>query len=249
MKNAFILITLLLFSVSSFAQLEPFNAYLGFNWNSGLRLKDEVSEAFFNELELDNSYSSYTSLNRTFSEYGVGFKTKRKNVYLDFSLLQGTDFINVNGSASKRENDTSYTIYTYADISAALVGLRSMVRLSTPAERRFVMHYSLGLEGLLAYDLDSEGSILVRPSGFFNGNNSNEVRTILDPSFTGAYGNVNIVQNVGFAFKLAKDETKFPLNKAYVESDFQLLNNFTFIDGTNSRYRTFGLILALGYQF
>jgi hypothetical protein len=188
----------------------------------------------------------FTTLNRVFSEYGVGFKGKRKNIYFDFSLLQGTDYLSASESDYVTTNDTSYFTSSNYDVSSALIGLRSAIRLSTPRDQRFVVHYSFGIEGLLAYDVDAEGQVWSRDSNF---GASNETRTFIEPSFSGSYGNASLVQNIGLAFKFGKDETKFPFNKAYIESDFQLLNNFAFIDGTTSQYRTFGLILALGYQF
>ena len=247
MKNVVVILVLsFLFIGNVEAQLKPYNATLGFNWNNGQRIPDKVTEAFFKNLDFPQQYNFYTTLNRVFSEYGVGFKGKRKNVYYDFSLLQGTDYINSYGSDYVTLNDTSYYVNSDYDISSALVGIRSALRLSTPREQRFVVHYSFGVEGLLAYDVDAEGRTTRRLSNF--GSNDEE-RTFEEASFTGSYGNANIVQNIGLAFKFGKDETKYPLNKAYIEGDFQLLNNFTFINGTTSQYRTFGLILALGYQF
>ena len=236
----------MLMGIAANAQFKPFNASLGFNWNGTQRVPDEVPKAFFSDINFSNQFSVYTTFNRVFSEYGVGFKGKRKNIYFDFSLLQGTDYINASESDYITNNDTSYFISTNYDVSSALIGLRSAIRLSTPRDQRFVVHYSFGIEGLLAYDVDAEGQVWSRDRNF---SASNETRTFIEPSFSGSYGNASLVQNVGLAFKFGKDETKFPLNKVYIESDFQLLNNFTFIDGTTSQYRTFGLILALGYQF
>lgn len=236
----------MLMGIAANAQFKPFNASLGFNWNGTQRVPDEVPKAFFSDINFSNQFSVYTTFNRVFSEYGVGFKGKRKNIYFDFSLLQGTDYINASESDYSTNNDTSYFISTNYDVSSALIGLRSAIRLSTPRDQRFVVHYSFGIEGLLAYDVDAEGQVWSRDRNF---GASNETRTFIEPSFSGSYGNASLVQNVGLAFKFGKDETKFPLNKVYIESDFQLLNNFTFIDGTTSQYRTFGLILALGYQF
>jgi hypothetical protein len=247
MKNGLLFFCFfLLLGLSSHAQLKPFNATLGFNWNSTQRVPDEIPRAFFNDANVLNQYSFYTSLNRVFSEYGVGLKGKRKNIYFDLSVLQGTDYINSSESDYVTERDTTYFRNKYYDVSSALIGLRSAIRLSTPRDQRFVVHYSFGVEGLYAYDVDAVGEEFKRESNF---SSSNESRSYIAPSFTGPYGNANIVQNVGLAFKFGKDETKYPLNKAYVESNFQLLNNFTFINGTASQYRTFGLILALGYQF
>jgi|AntRauTorckE5430_2_1112549.scaffolds.fasta_scaffold01266_2 hypothetical protein len=236
----------MLMGIAANAQFKPFNASLGFNWNGTQRVPDEVPKAFFSDINFSNQFSVYTTLNRVFSEYGVGFKGKRKNIYFDFSLLQGTDYINASESDYITTNDTSYFSSTNYDVSSSLIGLRSAIRLSTPRDQRFVVHYSFGIEGLLAYDVDAEGQVWSRDRNF---GASNETRTFIEPSFSGSYGNASLVQNVGLAFKFGKDETKFPLNKVYIESDFQLLNNFTFIDGTSSQFRTFGLILALGYQF
>ena len=246
MKNTLIFCCCMLLVFSASAQLKPFNASLGFNWNGTQRVPNEIPTAFFNDVNFASQYDFYSTLNRVFSEYGVGFKGNRKNIYFDFSVLQGTDYITSYHSDYFNIGDTSYIKSEDYDMSSALIGLRSAVRVSTPSDQRFVVHYSFGVEGLLAYDVDAGGQAVIRESDF---SRSNEARTYIDPSFSGSYGNANIVQNVGLAFKFGKDETKYPLNKAYLESDFQLLNNFTFIDGTASQYRTFGLILALGYQF
>ncbi|MFT6113070.1 MAG: hypothetical protein ACJA19_001823 [Bacteroidia bacterium] len=236
----------MLMGIAVNAQFKPFNASLGFNWNVTQRVPNQVPKAFFNDIAFSNQFNVFTTLNRVFSEYGVGFKGKRKNIYFDFSLLQGTDYLSASESDYVTTNDTSYFTSSNYDVSSALIGLRSAIRLSTPRDQRFVVHYSFGIEGLLAYDVDAEGQVWSRDSNF---GASNETRTFIEPSFSGSYGNASLVQNIGLAFKFGKDETKFPFNKAYIESDFQLLNNFTFIDGTTSQYRTFGLILALGYQF
>ena len=244
MKKIIIISFWMACTFASNAQTKPYDATLGFNYNNSQRVPSSVIKSIF-ENPNNRDAEHNTTLNRVFSDYGMGFTTPRKQMFIDLSILQGTDYWYSNTYRSATSNDTNYTYYDYYGVSASLLGLRAGLRLSTPTDNQFFVHYSIGVEELIGYGVQAYGTSTKRLSNSFEEQES----YTLEPVFTGAYSSSNIVQNVGFAVKLGKDESNFPFNKVYVESDFQLLNNITFLNKNVSHYRTFGCIVALGYQF
>ena len=139
---------------ASSAQLKPYNATLGFNYNNSQRVPSSVIESIF-ENTSNRDAEHNTTLNRVFSDYGMGFTTPRKHVFVDLSILQGTDYWYSNTYRSETSNDTNYTYYDYYDVSASLVGLRTGLRLSTPTDNQFFVHYSIGVEELIGYGMQA----------------------------------------------------------------------------------------------
>ena len=244
MKKTILILCWMACTFASSAQTKPYNATLGFNYSNSQRVPSSLIKSIF-ENPNNRDAEHNTALNRVFSDYGMGFATPRKQMFIDLSILQGTDYWYSNTYKNETINDTNYTYYDYYDVSASLVGLRAGLRLSTPTDNQFFVHYRLGVEELIGYGVQANGTSTKRRSNSFDEQES----TTLEPIFTGAYSSSNIVQNVGFAVRLGKDERNFPFNKIYVESDFQLLNNITFLNKNVSHYRTFGCIVALGYLF
>ena len=97
---------------ASSAQIKPYNATLGFNYNNSQRVPSSVIESIF-ENTSNRDAEHNTTLNRVFSDYGMGFTTPRKHVFIDLSILQGTDYWYSNTYRSETSNDTNYTYYDY----------------------------------------------------------------------------------------------------------------------------------------
>ena len=234
---------LLCFYSVSFGQLTISNAGVGFNFNNGQRVPNKTMSKFFPDQNLAITGSYNTSLNRVFSEYRVGFKFEnRKAVYLETSLLQGTDYYDsyyynygtVQDSFSNRNTN----------VNSSLLGLRLMARFSTPMDRRVFVSACIGTEFLGAYDVESEGQTNAYGSNF-----SNRTTSFFTSNAVSNYSSINLIQEIGISFKLGKKDKNYPLDHVYVQSHFQALSNFTIIDGSTQRYRTFGLILAMAYEF
>jgi len=234
---------LLCFYSVSFGQLTISNAGVGFNFNNGQRVPNKTMSKFFPDQNLAITGSYNTSLNRVFSEYRVGFKFEnRKAVYLETSLLQGTDYYDsyyynygtVQDSFSNRNTN----------VNSSLLGLRLMARFSTPMDRRVFVSACIGTEFLGAYDVESEGQTNAYGSNF-----SNRTTSFFTSNAVSNYSSINLIQEIGISFKLGKKDKNYPLDHVYVQSHFQALSNFTIIDGSTQRYRTFGIILAMAYEF
>ncbi|NNJ54976.1 MAG: hypothetical protein HKP14_02520 [Bacteroidia bacterium] len=249
MKKIFIL-SLLVASQISYAQLSFNHLGVGFNYNGTGRPSSELVNSNFNQEDIAfaSSQGSYGSLNRVFSSYEFGLKPSKYNfLFFDIDLLQGAEYLYSSNYESYQINDTNFSRNSYIDISSSLLGTKFMARITTPYKRRFIYNFGLGVEGLLAYNIDAEGSQSTSknhwPSSTYESNRESFYGEGLD-----TYGSVNLVQQVGLAFRLGKDESSFPLNQTYLETDFQIINNFTTMNKTWSKYRTYGLTLSLVYE-
>ena len=234
---------LLCFYSVSFGQLTISNAGVGFNFNNGQRVPNKTMSKFFPDQNLAITGSYNTSLNRVFSQYRVGFKFEnRKAVYLETSLLQGTDYYyqyyynygTVQDSFSNRNTN----------VNSSLLGLRLMARFITPMDRRVFLSACIGTEFLGAYDVESEGQ-----TNDYSSNFSNRTTSFFTSDAVSNYSSINLIQEIGISFKLGKKDKNYPLDHVYLQSHFQALSNFTLIDGSTQRYRTFGIILAMAYEF
>ncbi len=231
-----------------FAQTQFNHFGLGFNYNGTGRVPDHLISSNFKEVTDIASSGTYGSLNRTFSAYEFGFKpANSKAVYFDLDLLQGTEYAYASSYSNTFDNDTNITQSTNLDMTSSLLGLKAMARFTTPAKRRFFYNFGIGVEGLLAYDIDAEGYRSMSknhwPSSYFESDTENFYGEGLD-----SYSSANFVQQVGMAFRLGKDESRFPLNQTYLETDFQIINNFTFMNSEVAKYRTYGFTLSLVYE-
>lgn len=242
-----IIVTALVMLICSctFAQISLSNAGVGFNFNIGQRVPNNTMKKFFPDDNLSFKGSYNTSISRVFSEYRVGFDVeKRKTVYLEASLLQGTDYFDSYYSNYGVLLDTFSNSNTSLDVNSSLLGLRLLVRFSTPVERRAFVSASLGAEYLGAYDIESTGETNSYTSSF-----RDRIAAPIRSDAISNYGSINLVQEVGVSVKLGKKDKNYPLDQIYVQTHFQTLSNFTLIDQSVQRYRTFGLTVAMAYQF
>ena len=244
---------LLCFCSVSFGQLTLSNAGVGFNFNNGQRVPNEAMSKFFPEQNLAITGSYGTRLNRVSSEYKVGFKFEnRKAVYLETSLMQGTDYYDSYYSNSGIVQDSLLRLSTNINVNSSLLGLRLMARFSTPMDRRVFVSACIGTEFLGAYDVDANGQTNAYGSTHFihvSSNFQNRITSVFTSDAVSNYSSINLIQEIGLSFKLGKKDKNYPLDHVYVQSHFQALSNFTIIDGSTQRYRTFGLILAMAYEF
>ncbi len=245
-----LLLSLLVASQFTYAQLSFNHLGVGFNYNGTGRLSSDLVNSNFDheDVAFATSQGSYGSLNRVFSSYEFGLKpTKYPFLVFDFDLLQGAEYIYSSNYESYRIQDTSFNRSSNIDISSSLLGLKCMARITTPNEKRFIYNFGLGLEGLWAYNIDAEGYSSTSKNHW-----PSQTYEYTNESYFGegltSYGSLNLVQQVGLAFRLGKDEKSFPLNKTYLETDFQILNNFTSMSGNWSKFRTYGLTLSLVYE-
>ena len=240
-----ITVLLLCFCSVSFGQLTLSNAGVGFNFNNGQRVPNEAMSKFFPEQNLAITGSYGTSLNRVSSEYKLGFKFEnRKAVYLETSLLQGTDYYDSYYSNSGIVQDSLLRLSTNINVNSSLLGLRLMARFSTPMDRRVFVSACIGTEFLGAYDVDANGQTNAYGSNF-----QNRITSVFTSDAVSNYSSINLIQEIGLSFKLGKKDKNYPLDHVYVQSHFQVLSNFTILDGSTQRYRTFGLTLAMAYEF
>jgi len=119
-----------------------------------------------------------------------------------------------------------------------------MARFSTPMDRRVFVSACIGTEFLGAYDVDANGETNAYGSNF-----QNRITSVFTSDAVSNYSSINLIQEIGLSFKLGKKDKNYPLDHVFVQSHFQALSNFTIIDGSTQRYRTFGLILAMAYEF
>jgi hypothetical protein len=243
-----LIIFFVLCSATGFAQIKFNHFGLGFNYNGTGRVPDGFVKSNFDNSEDFPTTSEYGSLNRTFSAYEFGLKpTKYKSMFFDIDVLQGTEYAYVSDYRSTQMNDTNITQSTNLDITSSLIGVKAMARFTTPTKKRFFYNFGVGVEGLMAYDVDAEGyrstSKNAWASSFFE-----TTREEFHGEGLSSYSSLNLVQQVGLSYRLGKDESRFPLNQTYLETNFQIINNFTFMNDVVSKYRTYGLTLSLVYE-
>lgn len=247
MKKIFTVLALS-FAINASAQVQFSQLGLGFNFSNTQRVPNNMlSSNFEGETISDGQFGNYGTINRVFSSYEFGLKPSNlKFMFFDFDLLQGTEFIYASDYSNRQNGDTSFRSSYNLDLSSSLIGLKGMVRVSTPSDKRFIYNFGIGGEGYLAYNVEAEGNkyetIEHWPTNFFVNNNEslNEQKD--------NYSSYNLVQQAGLAWRLGKDEKSFPLNKTYLEGDFQIINNFTLMNGGWNKYRTYGFTLSLVYE-
>tara|TARA_B110000114_G_C14734959_1_gene254800 strand:- start:132 stop:470 length:339 start_codon:yes stop_codon:yes gene_type:complete len=111
-------------------------------------------------------------------------------------------------------------------------------------DRRVFVSACIGTEFLGAYDVDANGETNAYGSNF-----QNRITSVFTSDAVSNYSSINLIQEIGLSFKLGKKDKNYPLDHVYVQSHFQVLSNFTILDGSTQRYRTFGLTLAMAYEF
>lgn len=222
---------------------------LGFNYNGTGRVPDNLIKSNFDqELFRDVVSNGYGSLNRVLSSYEFSFKPgKKEYFFVDVDVLQGAEYIYGSSYDNYMSGDTSINANISVDINSSILGLKAIGRFCTPVEKRFFYNVGIGLEGLMAYNVTASGSSYYSASdwstGYFASSSEN-----LDNKEVSGYFSYNLLQQVGAAYRLGKDESKFPLNKTYVELDFQINNNFTLMNDVLSKYRTYGFTLSMVYE-
>ena len=248
MKRLYIALALLgMFVGSSMAQVKFNHFGLGFNFNGSARVPSSLTSDKLTEIQRPGAYS-YGSVNRTFSAYEFGFNpTKLQALYFDVDLLQGTDYIYSSSYYDDYDGDSSFSYSSNYDAQASLLGLKAMARFTTPAEKRFFYNVGLGVEALYGYNVEESGShyyyVNHYPSSYFY-SEQESFRNANGDSYTG----INLVQQVGLSFRLGKDEASFPLNRSYIETDFQIMNNFMMKGDEVHKFRTYGFTLSLVYE-
>ena len=249
MKKVIYTIFALFTSHLLFAQSALSGVGLGFNYNGTGNVPTELVQSNFDQDVFRNVASEgYGSLNRVFSAYEFSFKPSNKEYfYIDVDLLQGAEYIYGSSYDNYSRGDTFFNTSTNIDISSSLVGLKAVGRFTTPTEKRFFYNVGIGVEGLMAYNVSASGNSYYSASNWGVGFDETKQENLQNDKVDG-YSSYNLLQQVGAAYRLGKDESKFPLNKTYVELDFQINNSFTLMNSELSKFRTYGFTLSMVYE-
>jgi hypothetical protein len=187
--------------------------------------------------------------------YRFGFQLGKKSIFrVEADILQGTEYFNYyEGYSETRSNqgiDTVINWGLYAHTSGFLLGSRLKMRLSTPTDKRFHLFTCLGIEALSVSNSHSDASTYT--SRYIKGQSQfgvmredQQLSTKLVPN----YYSINLLQQVGLAFRLSKKEEFFPMNKTYIELNVSILSNFTTVNSIREFNRSFGANLSLIYEF
>lgn len=249
MKKVLVVLSLLATS-TSYAQLHVNHLGLHFNFNLGYKVPNGLAQEFFDiPLGSANAQLKNVSVSRVMSDYKIGFNTtKYRFLQWEADVLQGVEFVDYYYS-DYQLSDSILSESISTNIEASLIGLRTMAKVTTDIDERFVFDFGLGVEGLLAYDLGANGYYTQEVISSNNQFTTFQEKTYLEPNNIKRYGSTNLTQQAGMAFRLGKDETKAPFDKVMIETNFQIISNFTFASGDLYRYRTFGGIIGITYEF
>lgn len=241
---------LLLFGTMVHAQTKIDGVGVAFDVNGSSNMRSNGIDNLLKESSIpgfENGNDFWTT--RLLTSYTMTLSNPEKD-YLawEIDLLQGQDFYDSYSSEWSESGDTSYSSYSNVYVAGSVLGLRTMAKLRTPSDKRFFYHFGLGAEGLYSYDVNTEGyrseSVSHWPSSYYY--NTSER---LDPKAIGNITSVNLIQQVGIAFRIGKNEESFPLNKTYIEADFQIMTNFTNINQDWTTYRGYGGSFSIVYEF
>lgn len=245
-----IILGAMLMGFSVFAQTKINGVGVAFDVNgsatmSSLGIDNLLKESAFGNYQDENSL--WTS--RILTSYTMTLSNPNRDHFAwEIDLLQGQDFYYASNYEYRQSNDTNYNSSSSLDINGSVLGLRTMFKLRTPSDKRFFYHFGLGLEGLYSYNLKTSGynseSIWHYPTDYYQ----NEYNSI-DAEAVDNITSLNLIQQVGVAFRIGKTEASFPLNRTYIEADFQIMNNFTNINKELSTYRGYGGSFSLIYEF
>lgn len=249
MKKVFLITLTLLSSPFLFAQSALSGVGLGFNYNGTANVPSELIQSNFDQDIFRNVASEgWGSLNRVFSAYEFSFKPSTKEYfYIDLDVLQGAEYIYGSSYDNYSRGDTFFNTSTNVDISSSLLGLKVVGRFTTPIEKRFFYNVGIGVEGLMAYNVSASGNSYYSATNWQRGFEEIIQENLQNDKVNG-YSSYNLLQQVGAAYRLGKDESKFPLNKTYVELDFQINNSFTMMNSELSKFRTYGFTLSMVYE-
>ncbi|MBR9860455.1 hypothetical protein GYB22_06840 [bacterium] len=246
MKKIFVLFVLIL-SIQANAQMR-FNAVgLAFDFNGGYNLThsglSSLVNAEFNDFMDENKV---ISVNRVMVAYRFNFRPENKDFFrFETDLLQGTEYLDFYDYESSYTGDTNYYKSSGFNNQAAVLGARLKAKFNTPVERRFHFNVGIAAEYLYMYNSNAEADVYVNystPQNYFN-DQAQLSETILDN-----YTTFNLLQQAGMAFRFSEKEEKFPLNKTYLEFNFNVLTNFTTINSVTASHRSYGLSLGLVYE-
>ncbi len=248
MKKVFLFL-LIIISNFSFSQVKFNHLGLGFNYNGTGQPPSGIVQSMYDESANYESFpDGYGNINRLFSSYEFGLQPANYDfVFFDFDLLQGVDYIYSSNYSNSTSNDTSINRSINLDMTSSLIGIKSMARITTPYKKRFFYNFGIGVEGLVAYNVDASGSARVSKNHWMSGFWDEEVVNLNSSSIDNYY-NVGLVQQVGLSYRLGEDEKSFPLNQSYLELDFQIINNFSNINEEWFKYRNYGLTLSVIYE-
>ena len=248
--NKLLLLCLVLLSSTAFGQFGISGIGIGFTGYATTNMKSKsLSDQFLLESvggrePLDqNIYHS-----RALTAYSLVLSSPDKSFFaLELDLLQGTEDIYSSKHNWRNNQDSNISESVTYDINGANLGLRSMFKLRTDPSRRFHYNFGIGLEAIYTYGLTIDGNyhydVSHWPSSYFYSETENFGNDALEN-----YMSYNVIQQVGAAFRLGKDDTTYPLNRTYVELNFHILSNFSTIAEDLSTFRSYGGSLRLIYE-
>ncbi|MFY0643583.1 MAG: hypothetical protein JXR19_03885 [Bacteroidia bacterium] len=247
--NRIIGIVLVLLSMNSYGQFGISGVGIGLTGNATSNMKSKGVAALFTQGVWANSQLDQNIYNsRIHTAYTAVFSSPDKDFFaLELDLMQGSDNI-FNSDYSWRNNgDSSFSESVSFDISGANLGLRAMFKLRTDPNRRFHYNFGIGLEGIYTYGISVDGEYQYDanhwPSSYFFSEYKSFKDDVIDNYMT-----YNVIQQVGAAFRLGKDEMSYPLDRTYIELNFHILSNFSTIVEDWSTYRSYGGSMRLIYE-
>lgn len=241
---------MLVFGLNSQAQFKVNGVGVAFDVNGSGTMK---SSALIKKLGSSNAdlFSSEDPMymSRIFTSYSLTLNNPVRDYFaLELDLLQG--FENIYGSNYNwsERGDSSFSTSVSYDLRSSTLGLRAIAKFRTPSKKRFHYHFGIGAEAIANYNVNTDASSSVSiyhwPSNY-SYYESNEISTKAIKN----YQSYNLIQQVGIAFRLGRDEKSFPLNNTYFETDFQIFTNFTALENEISTYRGYGGSFSLIYEF
>ncbi len=244
------IICLVFLGLESQAQLRINGVGVGFDFNGSGTMR---SASLINLVTGSNADlfdpDNRIFMDRFLTSYSLTLSNPERDFFaLEFDFMQG--FENLYGSdySWTESNDTGFSNSVYFDAQGSTLGLRGMAKFRTPSKNRWHFSFGIGSEWLYTYGVrttaNSNVSVSHWPSSYYFSETNR-----LPNNAIGNYQSVNLIQQVGLAFRLGKDEKSFPLNNTYIEADFQILSNFTNIEDALSTYRGYGGSFSIIYEF
>ncbi len=244
-----ILLFALAISFSSMAQFGLKGVGVGINGHATGNMNHEGIAGLFTESVFQSAeLGKRIFMSRTNTSYTFTFQGANADFFaLDLSVLQGADNMYNSDYRWRNNGDSSFSSSIDLDISSATLGMRVMAKFRTDPSKRFHYNFGLGAESIFAYGVSSSGrgylDISHWPSGYFY-SESEEIATNIIKN----YQSHQIIQQVGGAFRLAEDDQHYPLDRTYIELNFNIFSNFALINNKWSSFRSYGGALRLIYE-